>query len=234
MIVYPEGWEEIGQQIKPEKISDTILQILSEIPCSCLAFSGGLDSSLLLYFMAKIHNKITAFTIGLSEKHPDIVNSKLLAKEYPKVEHRICIPTESKVRKEKRVGDFEGDVAIRIFYEYVSRHTDKIISGDGADEFMCGYYAHQEEPSEKTYYNFIRRLQGEHLIPLDKNSSQVKVYLPYLDSKLLFLFSQVSIQEKVDRKERKKIINLIAKGKVPDEIINRWKYGFCDSFRIKT
>jgi len=234
MIVYPKNWKDIGNKIKLEKISDILSQIISKIPCDCLAFSGGLDSSLLLYFMAKVHRRITAFTIGLSEDHPDIVNSRLLAGKYSKVRHRVFIPTQSEIRKEKRAGDLEGDNAVRLFYKFVNRYTDGIISGDGLDEFMCGYYRHQSEPSEGTYYNFIRRLQKEHLIPLNENSGQVRVYLPYLDNRLISAFSQIPIAEKVDKKKRKRIINLIAKGKVPDCIISRWKYGFCDSFKIKT
>lgn len=233
MIVYPEGWEKIGQQIGHEEIGDMILKVLWGIPCASLAFSGGLDSSLLLYFMAKIHEEVMAFTIGLSDEHPDIINSRLLAEKHSNVNHKIYIPTKNQIEKEKRTDGFEGDNAVRLFYKFVSKYTDEIISGDGLDEFMCGYYSHRNSLGERAYYNLIRRLQEEHLIPLDNNSRQVRVYLPYLDDRLVSIFSQIPIQEKVDRKERKKIINLIAKGKIPDEIINRRKYGFCDSFRIK-
>ncbi|GAJ00019.1 unnamed protein product, partial [marine sediment metagenome] len=39
--------------------------------------------------------------------------------------------------------------------------------------------------------------------------------------------------EKVDRKCRKKLMVEIAKGKIPNEVINRRKYGFCDVLKIK-
>jgi asparagine synthetase B (glutamine-hydrolysing) len=79
----------------------------------------------------------------------------------------------------------------------------------------------------------MKRLQEEQLIPLNKNSGQVKVYLPYLDNRLVLLFSQIPISEKVDSKHRKKIMIQMAKGKIPNEIINRRKYGFCDVLKIK-
>lgn len=233
VIVYPENWREAGQQINLEKITELILQILQEIPCNCLALSGGIDSSLLLNFMLKIHRKIKAFTIGLSENHPDIKYAKMIADRYPRVIHKIYIPWAAKIESEKQADDFPGDTVVRLFYRFVNIHTDGIIAGDGIDEFMCGYYEHQRSQNEEIYYAYIRRLNKEHLIPLDRNSGEVKVYLPFLDKRLLFLLSQIPIFEKVDNNHRKKLMVEMAKECLPDELIKRRKYGFCDAFEIK-
>ncbi|GAJ13613.1 unnamed protein product, partial [marine sediment metagenome] len=101
------------------------------------------------------------------------------------------------------------------------------------DEFTCGYYMHQQNPDEKTYYRYIRQLRDEHLKPLDDNSGNVRVLLPFLDNKLLGLLAQIPIAEKVDRRRRKEIMVRMAENKVPDVVIDRWKYGFCDALRIK-
>jgi len=233
MIVYPDGWQKIGQAISLKEIEDKLFQVLSEIKCNCIAFSGGLDSSLLLYFMAKTHKNVKAFTMGLSKNHPDILFSKLLIKNYRNVKHIIYIPTIEERAKEEKNVKFKGDDVVRLFYKFVSKHTDSIISGDGMDEFMCGYYAHQINPSEQTYYKYLRALQIEQLEPLDKNSRQIKVYLPYLDDRLIYIYSQIPIAKKVDEYGRKKIIQMIAKSKLPEGIIKRRKYGFCDVLRIK-
>lgn len=240
MIVYPKNWEEIGQPIKLKEIEDTILQILSEIDCNYLSFSGGLDSSLMLYFMLKIHKQVEAFTMGISELHPDIRYSKWVVEEFDNVIHRIYIPSQEEIKNAKQwKWDLEGDRAVRMFYKFVGKYTDKIISCDGIDEFMCGYYEHQDKPCEDTYYAYLRELQNKHLISLDRNSNQieeqktVKVYLPYLDNRLLLLFSQIPISEKVDKECRKKLMVEIAKTKIPNEIITRRKYGFCDVLKIK-
>jgi len=233
MIVYPEAWEHIGQKIHLNEIVYLILRILSDIPCNCLALSGGMDSSLLLYFMLQVHKKITAFTIGLADEHPDVKYAEMIADKYPCVMHKIYIPRPDKIKREKQPNESLGDTAVRLFYGFVSGHTDGIIAGDGIDEFMCGYYSHEENPSERTYYNHIRQLKKKHLIPLDRNSGKVEVYLPFLDSRLISLLSQIPIIEKVDFNHRKKLMVDMAKGRIPDEIITRRKYGFCDAFNIK-
>jgi len=234
MIVYPEYWRDIGRPIEIKEIEDKILSIVYEIDCDCLALSGGLDSSLMLYFMLKKHQQVRAFTIGISEKHPDVKYSKLVVDNLGRTKHRIYIPTLREIGGEKeQEGDFRGDKAIRLFYKFVSKYTDEIISCDGIDEYMAGYYDHQENPGEKTYYKYIRQLREKHLEPLNRNSGRVKVYLPYLDSKLLFLLSQIPIAEKVTFEQRKTLVVAMAENKIPSEIINRRKYGFCDALQIR-
>ncbi|GAJ07590.1 unnamed protein product, partial [marine sediment metagenome] len=58
MIVYPKNWIEVGQPILTGQIEERIVQILFELNCYCLSFSGGLDSSLVLYFMTLIFKKV--------------------------------------------------------------------------------------------------------------------------------------------------------------------------------
>lgn len=238
MIVYPTGWRKVGQKISTHKIASLILHILEEIPCNCLSLSGGIDSSLLLYFMLKIHPEVKVFTIGLSDDHPDVKYATIIvdkmASIFPEtITHKVYIPWPDKIKKEQQLGKSLGDTAVRMFYEFVSTHTDGIIVGDGIDEFMAGYYSHQKSPTEETYYYFIRNLTKEHLIPLDRNSGKVKVYLPFLDSRLISMLSQIPISEKVDPHQRKILMVEMAKGRLPEEIIARRKYGFCDAFTIK-
>lgn len=234
MIVYPENYTDIGQPVELEKIEVTILQVLSEIDCSCISFSGGLDSSLMLYYMSRVHRNVHAITMGCSETHPDVVYAKSVVSKFDNVSHEIYIPSAIELETSKKYfGDFDGDEAVRLFYKYVERCTDRIVACDGIDEFMCGYYAHQEQLNEDTYYKFLRELSDKHLVPLNCNSGNVKVYLPYLDSRLLLLYSQIPISDKVDKTHRKKLLVEMAKGKIPDGVISRRKYGFCDVLSIK-
>lgn len=231
MIVYPLDWNEVGRPVQVKDIELGIMKVLSEIGCNCLSFSGGLDSSLMLYFMLKKHMHVRTFTIGLSEDHPDIKYAQLVVDSFSNVAHNYYIPTREEIEAEEQPGDLEGDAAVRLFYKFVKKHTTKIIACDGIDEFMAGYYAHQETLSETTYFNFIRRLQGVQLAPLNRNSGEVDVYLPYLDGRLISLYSQIPLSEKVDAHIRKKFMVRMAKGKLPDRVITRRKYGFCDALK---
>ncbi len=87
MIHSPNGWEEIGRPIELKEIEDKILEVVSRTCCNCLALSGGLDSSLMLYFMLQIYGKVRAFTIGYPEDHPDIKYSVLVAEELGRTAH---------------------------------------------------------------------------------------------------------------------------------------------------
>lgn len=233
MVIYPENWSTVGQPIEIQDIEETILQALANTKCTNLSFSGGLDSSLMLYYMSRTFDKVSAFTIGFPENHPDIEYSQSVAKEFGNVEHEVYIPTAGVIETErnKKAGP---DVAVRLFYQFLAkRWVTGIIACDGIDEFMCGYYDHQQHPDEETYYKHIRRLQDEHLKPLDKNSGAIKVHLPYLDEAVLFLLAQIPLSEKMDGEGRKKVMVQMAQDKVPRKVIERWKYGFCDALGIK-
>jgi len=233
MIVHPLCWLIIGRPIEVRDIEKAILHVLAKIGCPNLSFSGGLDSSLMLYFMATVFEKVRAFTIGFPETHPDVEYSRVVAKIFKNVKHEVFIPSVGKIasEEEKRPGP---DVGVRLLYKFLAeRGVPRIIACDGLDEFMAGYYAHQEHPDESTYYDFLRRLQEDHLKPLDENSGQIQVYLPYLDETVLNLLTQIPLAEKVDAENRKKCMVQMAKGKVPDEVVERWKYGFCDALKIK-
>lgn len=236
MIVYPRQWSQIGTPVTREEVEEEINEAIGQICCNRLALSGGLDSSLLLYFMLDIYATVEVFTIGSSDDHPDIRYSREIVKNFENernlIRHRIYIPTKEEIRGEPSYGkDVKGNKATRLFYKFVRKYTDRIISGDGADEFMAGYYDHQNHPDEATYYGHIRQLQKRQLVPLNGNSGSVRVYLPYLDKSLLYLLCQIPLAEKVDKDERKILIVKMAKGKIPDSIINRRKIGFCDVLR---
>jgi len=125
---------------------------------------------------------------------------------------------------------FKGDNAVRQLFELLPEFTNKIICCDGVDEFMCGYYDHQKDTANKYNY-YLSRLLPDNLIPLNNSSRDTEVYLPYLDTQLTDIYKKIPLTVKVDSKHRKKPIIEIAKHlDIPNEFINRNKYGFCDAF----
>lgn len=221
MIVYPDKWQSIGAPITLRQIEATLTEIVSGIPCDCLSFSGGLDSSLLLYFMLEAGKKARVFTITCSDNHPDIHYSTLVINHFKK-KYKVNIEGSWRV-----LNNVMGDSLVRAFYNSgLSQYTDSIIAGDGIDEFMAGYYNHQRNPTEDVYYDYLRRLQAEHLVPLHENSGSIKVYLPYIDPRLTTLLCQIPLCDKVDKNTRKKLMVELAKGKLPNDVIERRKYGF--------
>ena len=232
MIVNPTNWRMVGVPITISAIEQTIIEVLQELQVTNIALSGGIDSSLILYYLTLIHpiSSIRTFTIALNENHPDYVHAKEVS-EYFGVSWTIHIPNKTLIRSDS---DFPGDEIVREFFDFLQlNYVRSIICCDGIDEFMCGYYDHCNDATENTYYDYIRRLQEEHLIPLDKNSGNVNVVLPYIDKRLLALYTQIPLREKCDEKTRKKIMLKLADGKLPKNVLERRKYGFCDAMRIR-
>jgi hypothetical protein len=235
MIVFPKKWrkdytEYICQpslKIYADYLLELINIIVEEIKVPHLAYSGGIDSTLMLHSLTNFfgRDKIHTYTISSREDHPDILFARKGSELFGSIHHEfIKLPAESEP------DDFKGDNAVRQFFGEVKKHTDRIICCDGIDEFMCGYYDHLGASSE-AYEYYISKLTSDHLIPLNKASGNIKVYLPYLDPYLVESMSDISLRYKVDRKERKKIITLMAEMiNIPKEFIYRNKYGFCDAF----
>lgn len=220
MIDYPENWQGIGKKISSSEISSAICSSIKQTGVHSLSLSGGIDSTLLLYFMKKVlGNSIYCYNVSLSEDHPDHVYAKMATDFFGVDLYSYFLD-----------GNEEPDEVVKTFYTYLKNAgVKKIIAGDGIDEFSCGYYSHQNDPSERNYISWIRQLNQGQLAPLNKNSGSVSVYLPYLAPSVVALLSLIPIYDKVDSDCRKKIIVEMAKGNIPDDIINRRKFGFCDA-----
>ncbi len=232
MIVYPKNWRvdyekfalsEKHVDVDISNIINVLYDVLKKINVNHLAYSGGVDSTIMLCLLTKIFDNVFTYTISSREDHPDILFARYGSMTYNST-HKEFVVESTHAETDK----FTGDNAVRQFFELVE--TNEIISCDGIDEFMCGYYAHQDLKHE-TYKYFLSRLLQGHLIPLNNSSKDIKVFLPYLDNNLINIFKHISLVEKVDLNIRKKIVCDIARHiEIPERIITRNKYGFCDAF----
>lgn len=236
MIVSPENWKRgipyrrppiniVGAKRHAEELIDILVEVLCDVDIAHLSLSGGIDSTLLL----ALQNKVThTYTISCREDHPDVLFARIAAKAFNANHLEIIVEPEALQEDEEL-----GDNAVRQFYNTIENYTTDIIAGDGIDELACGYYDHLNHPNrEEAYLGFIHHLTGIHLVPLNRNSGQIRVTLPYLDQRVVSYLQGVSLIDKLENNTRKAIIVEAAKIlKVPDVIIQRNKYGFCDAFR---
>ena len=232
MIVYPDNWKKdysdyADHDIEIQSIIGVLRSVLSHINTPHIGYSGGIDSTIMLDIMSNVYGcDIHTYTISSREDHPDVLFARMGSEFYNTNHHEFIVePTKADTDR------FNGDNVVRQFFENVSKHTDTIITCDGVDEFMCGYYDHQDM-KQRTYEFYLGRLNPDHLIPLNNASKDVKVYLPYLDERLIHIYRNVPLAAKVDHNNRKKLMVKIAEYlDIPREIIERNKYGFCDAFR---
>jgi len=235
MITYPGEWnvdyEKVVSKISESqtsywgKVYNYIVQAVKSIDISNLAYSGGIDSTIMLHIMSQYINQTTketikTFTIASREDHPDIIFARQGA-EYYHTDHTEYIVPE--------LINGSGDDAVKHFFK--SLPVESIICCDGIDELMCGYYDHLNQPEEKYKY-YLSRLTLDHLIPLDENSFDVKVYLPYLYHQLVKYLASVHVRYKINQSTKTRkimMVELASRLGVPKDIINRNKYGFCDA-----
>lgn len=235
MIIYPKDWSKNYEDLACKgdhtkkvdiiNIIETLKNVISTINVRHIAYSGGIDSTILLCLMSKIFDEVHTYSIASRKEQKDLHFSRLGSKMYNSNHHEFVVkPTITEADK------FLGDNAVRQLFEEVSKFTDKIICGDGIDEFMCGYYKHMDLTFD-TYLYFLSKLLPNHLIPLNKGSANVKVYLPYLDGSVVSIVKNILLEHKVDTTTRKKIMVSVAKYlNINDDIIHRNKYGFVDAF----
>lgn len=233
MIVYPKDWKKdysdfVGPNIDVDNLIDTLCDVLYGLRVKHLAYSGGIDSTVVLCLLFRLFDDISTYTISSRADHPDVLFARLGSEKY-NTKHHEFIVEPTKVETDR----FLGDNAVRQLFENIAEHTDEIICCDGIDEFMCGYYEHQNMKID-TYRFYLGRLTTDHLIPLHNSSKNVSVYLPYLDFDLIQIYRNMPLRAKVGYNNRKKIMVEMAKRlRIPKEFINRNKYGFCDAFREK-
>ena len=229
MITFPNNWTELGLEPTKEIVDELFTSILYKLGCKNLSLSGGIDSSLMLWYMAQCFeaDSIKCFNVALSNKHPDYIYSEM-------VSHLLGVKCFHFIPYNVKL-DSHGNEIVKIFYRdlFLSYQVSEIIACDGIDELLGGYYAHAENPCDAVFFDFLSRLQKEQLEPLNKNSGNVSVLLPYLDIRFIALVSFIPTWNKYGLGYRKKFLYSLAKGRIPTEIIERRKYGFCDAMRIK-
>lgn len=235
MIAYPNNWKiEFGPLAQPlDEVPDVVIDfliniiqdVLRKININHLAYSGGIDSSVLLCLLSRIFGSVNTYTITCRKDHPDIIFAEYGSRFYNSIHHPFVVMPDH-----KDTDVFTGDNAVRSLFEHVHVCTSKLICGDGIDEFICGYHKHKDLKFE-TYEYFLNDLLAGHLIPLNLNSNSVDVFLPYLDETFVSILRLIPLRCKVDSKQRKKImVSVAAHLRVPEKIIYRHKYGFADAF----
>ncbi len=210
-----------------------------------MTLSGGLDSTFCLAFLRKNFpdNEIVTFTMGGYKEHPDVVHSRIAAKEF-KTQHNEFIPKPNEIGdaleeyREKFSEKLEegtkfGDFDTYFLLKQISEFKPKVLmSHDGIDELMGGYPEHKQaidnESKKKFFVECWQKVVLDHLKPLVKAADvfDIEISLPYLDERLIDEISHISLDDRTSKEVTKKPLREIARNlRVPIEIIERKKEG---------
>lgn len=219
-----------------------------------LAYSGGIDSTIILTTLLNHRFPVTIHTIASEDTHPDMINAKEFASELinngKNISHKRYLIKESSENIGKANKILEKKFKKRInksenYYELlnvIKPATSNLVCGDCIDELLGGYYPHRDpinlpvydktktlkENRETALKYFMNNLIPDHLRILDVFSEHfgINIWLPYGNEKVMKVAEKFSVNELVDNKNRKKPLSTVARIKnIPESIINRRKYG---------
>ena len=212
-----------------ENIKNSISETVKEKKIG-IAFSGGVDSTLISKICSDMNYDVTLLTIGFTESH-DILFAKHV-NEYLRYPHHILeIDPEtfpdisSKIHQTINTDNLSWNENC-IAFHYVSKlaqslELDTVITANGIDELFCGYNAYREAFSEgesKIHEVMISKLDNElkmmKTVNLVASEFGVKIIQPLLSSRFIDYAKTIPLYEKIHDSEdlyRKHIIRKLAR-----------------------
>ena len=219
---------ESTNQILLENIQNSISEVVPKKKIG-IAFSGGVDSTLVSKICTDMGFDVVLLTIGFSESH-DITFSKEVNEFLNYSHHVLEIDPETfpkittDIHKVIDTDNLSWNEYCIAFY-YVSKlakslNLDVVITGNGIDELFCGYNAYREafdggeskikEVMDSKLENELKMMKAVNVIASEFG---VKILQPLLSSKFIEYAKTVPITEKIHSSDdlyRKHIIRKLA------------------------
>jgi asparagine synthase (glutamine-hydrolysing) len=215
-------------EILLKNIKNSISQVVPKKKIG-IAFSGGVDSTLVSKICTDMGFDVVLLTIGFSESH-DILFSKEVNEHLNYSHHILEIDPETfpkitsdihKIINTDNLSWNENCIA----FHYVSKlaktlNLDIVITGNGIDELFCGYNAYREaftggeikilEVMNSKLDNELKMMKAVNVIA---SEFDVKILQPLLSSEFIEHAKTIPISEKIlspDDLYRKHIIRKLA------------------------
>jgi len=208
-----------------------------------IAFSGGVDSTLVSKICKDLEFDITLLTIGFPDSH-DIAFAKDVNEilnfhhEISKIDHDSFNEIASKINKKINTDNLSWNENCIAFY-YVAKLANSlgiknVVTANGIDELFCGYNAYREaieEGEDKVIELMNSKLDNEQKMmqAVNEVTSEfgVRIIQPLLSKNFIEYAKSIPVSEKITGKDdlmRKHIIRkLAAKIGVPEISTNKRK-----------
>lgn len=208
-----------------------------------IAFSGGVDSSLLAKICSDLGYNITLLTVGFTDSH-DVVFSKKISKllGLPHKTLEITSGTfndiSNKIRQKINTDNLSWNENCIAFY-YISKlakslDLDTVATANGIDELFCGYNGYRDAVKEgndqvielmnKKIENELKMMNAVNGVSAEFN---VKIIQPFLNLDFINYAKKISVSEKITGQDdllRKHIVRKLAlEIGVPEESANKRK-----------
>lgn len=225
------------EQIDLEEAKERILKCLGneKVKNACIAFSGGIDSSLL----ASIYDlPLIAVTASKKEEEMIISSAKKISREVEvlKISEDQVLDSLPKIAEIIEENSFlQLSIAIPLYFAFEFAKKlgfSEIILGQGADELFGGYKRYEmanERELEDLLIRDLAEIGEKNLVRDSKLSykSEIKLVLPYLNWEVIKIAISIPAREKVKKVNgrivRKFFLREVAKDLLPEEIVWREK-----------
>ena len=199
-----------------EEIQNSIKESISEKKIG-IAFSGGVDSTLVAKICKDLDYEITLLTIGFHDSH-DILFAKEV-NEILKFPHEILEIDEStfdeiasKINKKINTDNLSWNENSIAFY-YVAKLAKSlgiktVVTANGIDELFCGYNAYRdviEQGEDKVMDLMNQKLDNEQKMMQAVNNVTsefgVSIVQPLLSDKFITFAKSIPVSEKITGKD---------------------------------
>ena len=234
-----------------EQAKDILAQLLEEATAKQMQdnavggifLSGGFDSSIICCIAKEIKPDIEAFTVSMEggtdlplakdvvnclgiNHHVSMFGEKEINEILPQAIHHIEMFEESCVH---------GAIANLLAGRFTNPHTNCILSGEGADEFLAGYDGQfRQGKNQEEVASIVDRLinvaHSTALQRLDRlmAANSIEARAPFLDRKVIDFCLKIPLSCKIHGDEQigKWIVRQAFEGRLPDHIIYQTKRFF--------
>jgi asparagine synthase (glutamine-hydrolysing) len=231
------------EEILKEKIYETISSAMKNQKKIGIAFSGGVDSSLLAKVSSDLGKDILLLTVGLPKSHDlkiatDVskqLNLPLALYEINEKEISVDIEKVSKICGQARFQNLEVCAVNYYVFKLASeKGLQAVANGSGIDELFCGYekYCKIFEKGEDAIKNLITKevgiaLESKRLKDKIAPMFEVKNIEPFLEKDFVEFALQVPINLKIkgssDKLRKHAIRNVAVKIGLPNDVAMRQK-----------
>lgn len=225
--------EEVHFEDALEKVEDFLLEMKFEN--SCIAFSGGIDSS----FLAALYDlPLISVTAKKEDEEKIREAAKMIGRDLEiwRVSKEDVLSVFDKVLKTVETTDLlQISIAVPVFLTMLKAKIlgfNSIIFGSGADELFGGYKRYEmmsKEELEKALLEDLKNVGEKNLVRDSKISyeNEIKLITPYLNWDLIKLALSIPVEMKVKKVDgkivRKFALRKLAERYLPKELVWREK-----------